>query len=137
MTKLAPLVLPLLVVTLCIAGCKSGGSSPEAIAQQYLDSMKKGDYAAAAKMWDYVTEARTQNEDWDNIQEGQRTLIVNKLAEEKADVLKQWDGYFSSETAVSDVQESGDTATAKLEGGRLSKLELVKTDGEWKIAGME
>ncbi|MHB8996190.1 MAG: nuclear transport factor 2 family protein [Armatimonadota bacterium] len=137
MTKLAPLVLLFMVVILCVAGCKSGESSPEATAQQYLDLMKKGDYEAAAKMWDYVTEARTQNEDWDNIQEGQRTLIVNKLAEEKAGVLKQWDGYFPSETKLGGVQESGDTATASLQGGRVLALKLVKMDDQWKIAGME
>jgi predicted small lipoprotein YifL len=136
MKKLAPLLL-LILVLISVAGCKGGGSSSQAVAQQYLDLMKSGDYEGAAKLWDYVTDARAQNEDWDNIQEGQRTLIINKLAEEKAGVLKQWEGYFPPDSHITDVSESGDSATAQVEGGRVSKLDLVKTDGQWKISKME
>ncbi len=137
MRRTAALVLLGLALGMIVAGCKGKDQSAGPVAESYVALMTAEKYGEAAKLWDYVTEARTQNEGWDNIQKGQRTLIINKLAEEKATSLKLWSGYFPSGTKVSDVQESGDTATAKLEGGRVSTLELISVDGKWKISGME
>ena len=134
---LLPLLLASLLLPLLVGGCKSGGQSAQAVADTYVGLMKNEKYDEAAKLWDYVTQARKDNEDWDNIQEGQRKLIADKLAAEKAPSLKLWSGYFPAGTKVTQVQESGESATAQLEGGRVERLELVKIGEEWKIAGME
>ena len=131
-TLLAGLVLPLLV-----GGCKSGGKSAKAVADTYVGLMKNEKYDEAAKQWDYVTQARKDNEDWDSIQEGQRKLIADKLAADKVPSLKLWSGYFPGSTKVTQVQEGSETATAQLEGGRVERLDLVKVGEQWKIAGME
>ncbi|MEI6503678.1 MAG: hypothetical protein WCP21_21935 [Armatimonadota bacterium] len=134
---LLPVLLVGLLLPLLVGGCKSGGKSAQAVAATYVGLMTNEKYEEAAKLWDYVTQARKDNEGWDDIQEGQRKLILDKLAEEKAPSLKLWSGYFPGGTKVTQVQESGESATAQLEGGRVQRLELVKVGEGWKIAGME
>jgi hypothetical protein len=134
---LLPLLLLGLLLPLLVGGCKGGGKSAKVVAGTYVELMKSEKYDEAAKLWDYVTQARKDNEDWDSIQEGQRKLITDKLAADKAPSLKLWSGYFPAATKVAEVQESGDSATAKLEGGRVERLELVKIGEAWRIAGME
>lgn len=123
------------VIVLAVVGCK-GAATPRAVAAQYLGYMKAEKYDAAAKLWDYDTEARKQNDEWDSIQEGQRALIKDKLAVDKANSLKLWTGYFPAAAKISAVQESGDTAFAEIEGGRVGRLNLAKVDEEWRITGM-
>ena len=138
MRRIAIALLPVLLVpTLLLAGCKSKTQSAEAVAATYVGLMKNEKYDEAAKLWDYETQARKDNEDWDSIQEGQRKLILDKVAAEKATALKLWSGYFPGETQVAQVQESGESATAQLEGGRVQRLEMVKMGENWKIAGMD
>lgn len=134
---LLPVLLASLLLPLGLGGCKSGGQSAQAVAETYVGLMKNEKYEEAAKLWDYVTQARKDNEGWDDIQEGQRKLITDKLAAEKAPSLKLWSGYFPGGTKVITVQESGESATAQLEGGRVERLELVKMGEEWKVAGMD
>jgi hypothetical protein len=134
---LVALLPVLLLPSLLLVGCKSGGKSAQSVADTYVGLMKNQNYEQAAKLWDYETQARKDNEDWDSIQEGQRKLIIDRVAAEKATSLKLWSSYFPGGTKVAQVQESGETATAQLEGGRVSRLELVKMGEEWKISGME
>lgn len=131
---------PFLVLALALAllgGC--GGGKPKsarAVAELYLSYMKSGKYLEAAKLWDYVTQARRDNEDWDSIVESQRKLIIDKLAEEKAESLKMWAGYFPPATKIIEFNETGDTAHAALDGGRVSALDLKRIGEEWRITGM-
>lgn len=139
MMKTLGLILPavvLLALLIACAGCRSGGKSAETVARTYVGLMANGKYEEAAKLWDYETQARRDNEDWDSIQEGQRTLIIDKLAAEKATTLKLWSGYFTG-AKVLEVQESGETAVAQLDGGRAKRVELVRMGEHWKVSGME
>ncbi|MEN6545564.1 MAG: hypothetical protein ABFE07_05930 [Armatimonadia bacterium] len=136
MKRLAPLMILILALSL-LAGC--GGGKPKsarAVADSYLSYMKGGKYLEAAKLWDYETDARKQNEDWDSIVESQRTLIIDKLAEEKAESLKMWEGYFPPATKITEFNETGDSAHAALDGGRVSALDLKLVSEEWRITGM-
>lgn len=136
MKRLAPLLIIILALAL-LAGC--GGGKPKsarAVADLYLTYMKDGKYLEAAKLWDYETDARRQNEDWDSIVESQRTLIIDKLAEEKSQSLKMWDGYFPTATKIVEFNETGDSAHATLEGGRVSGLDLKLFGEHWRITGM-
>lgn len=129
---------PLLAVCLLgTMGCNNKPLSAQKVAENYVILMKSGKYLEAAKLWDYETKARTENENWDDIVEGQRTQIINKLAEEKAETLKTWDGYFPAATKVVEVTESGQDATAALEGGRVGSLSLKQIGEEWRIVGMD
>ena len=122
------------LIALVIAGC----AKPDArsVAAQYVGYMKNGKFKAAALLWDYGTEARQQNESWDDIPEGQRQLIIGKLADEKATTLAMWSSYFPASTKVAQVSESGDTAQAVLAGGRIESLQLVKSGDTWGVSGM-
>ena len=136
MKKLSLLLPLILLVALVGAGCKRRVQSAHDVARIYLAFMKAEKYEKAAKMWDYVTQARKDNEDWDNIQEGQRKLIADKLASEKEPSLELWSGYFQAATRIAAFNEMPDHAEAQLEGGRVKKLELTKVGEEWKITGM-
>lgn len=136
MKRLASLLIVIVALSLP-AGC--GGGKPKsarAVADLYLAYMKDGKFLEAAKLWDYETDARRQNEDWDNIVESQRTLIIDKLAEEKSQSLKMWDGYFPSATKIVEFNETGDSAHATLDGGRVSGLDLKLIGEHWRITGM-
>lgn len=137
MRKLILLLLLSLLAAMLGSGCKGKAQSARATADTYLALMKAENYDEAAKMWDYVTQARKDNEDWDNIQEGQRKLIMDKLAGDFVPSLKRWSGYFPAETKIAAVDETGDSAQAKLEGGRAKSLDLVKVGDQWKISGMQ
>jgi hypothetical protein len=117
-----------------LAGC--GKPTAQAVAAQYVNLMKTAKFKDAALLWDYSTEARKQNDSWDDIPESQRKLIIGKLAEEKATTLQLWDGYFPRETKVQSVTESGDTAQAVLQGGKVGSLSLMKSGDNWRIIGM-
>jgi len=122
---------------LLVAGC--GGklnATSRGTAQAFVTFMQAGKYKDAALLWDYDAQARRDNENWDDIAVSQRTLIIDKLADEKADTMKLWFRQFAGDVKVAEVSESGDTAKATLEGGGVSGLDLVKVGEEWRIAGM-
>lgn len=125
----------ILLLPLLLTAC-GGPKSAQVVANEYVGYMKGGKFLEAAQLWDYQTEARQQNENWDEIVESQRRLIIGKLAEEKAKTLEMWATYFPMETKVIQVMESGDSAKVSLEGGRVSSLDLIKDGENWKVAGM-
>ncbi|MFP3905045.1 MAG: hypothetical protein ACLFWB_12445 [Armatimonadota bacterium] len=115
-------------------GCSPSG--PEGVAQAFVSAMKSRDTEAAAKHWNYITTARQQNENWDEIPEGQRNLIIGKLQEARAKELEYWTQYFGPETTIVEVTEMGDKAEATLRGGRAGVLKLVKIDERWYVDGL-
>jgi hypothetical protein len=124
-----------LLASLLLGGC--GKPTAQAVATQYVALMASGKFADAAALWDLQAEGRAQASDWDTFGQSQRKLIIMKdLAPKKAEVLQQLASYFPAETKVTQVTESGGTAQAALEGGRVSRLQLVKVGDDWKISGM-
>lgn len=120
-----------------LGGC--GGkatATPKGTAQAYVNLMKAGKFKDAALLWDYTTQARRDNENWDEIVESQRKLIIGKLAEEKAQALQQWETHFSGAT-LGAVEETGERAHAEITDARVTGLDLVKVDDEWLISNME
>ncbi|NLO74121.1 MAG: hypothetical protein GX100_08475 [candidate division WS1 bacterium] len=134
-----PLISCLLVAGLALAGCGGGQNTPEGAAQAFLEAVQKGDGEAVAKLYDYVAMARVANPDWDSIPEGQRGLIVKKVAEDQARALaaqipQMQQIYQDAQTG--NVIENGETATVQLTGpGSPPALNLVNRDGKWLLAG--
>jgi hypothetical protein len=125
------------LLALACIGC--GGKvtkTARGTAQAYVNYMKAGKYKDAALLWDYEEQARRDNENWDDIVQSQRKLIIDKLADEKAGTLKMWSSHFAGDVKVVEVVENGDSAKAVLDGGRVSGLDLIKMGEAWRIAGM-
>lgn len=128
-------ICALLVPVLGGCGGKVTGT-PDSTARAYVNFMKAGKFQEAALLWDYTTQARRDNENWDEIVESQRKLIIGKLAEEKAQALQQWETHFSGAT-VGAVEETGERARAEINDARVTGLDLVKVGDEWLISNME
>jgi hypothetical protein len=136
-TRLPSLLLLALFPLLLLTGC--GGKvtkTPRGTAQAFVNFMKGEKYKDAALLWDYDAQARRDNENWDDIVESQRKLIIGKLADEKAETLKMWSRQFTGDLKVVEVSESGDTAKASLDGGGVSGLDLVKSGEAWHVTAI-
>lgn len=119
-----------------LAGC-GGGKSARATAEKFLAAMKNRKFDQAALLWDYETQARKDNEDWDSIVESQRKLIIGKLAEEHAKVLEMWGQHFPMTAKIIEFNETGETAHAVLDGAQLGGFKMrMGTDG-WLITGFD
>ena len=127
----------LLMTAMIMAGCGGRDKSARVVADEYVNLMKAGKFDQAALLWDYDTEARAQNPDWDSAPPGQRHLMIGKLAQERARALKMWASHFTIQTKVIECSESGDQATAVLEGGRVGRVDLVKVGEVWRVSGMQ
>lgn len=133
--------IAILVATL-LAGCGGkdtiAGSTPEATADAFIAAMQAGEYDRVAAGFDYETDSRRENPDWDTFGESQRNLIVGKLQERKAEDLRALAGMFSGEASVTDINKQPQTATAAISAGAntvILRMRLV--EGKWMIAGME
>jgi hypothetical protein len=128
------------VVLLAPSGCRGRqpARTPEAVAQAFVDAMAKGDTSQAAGLWDYVSEARKQNQDWDEIPSGQRSQIIAKQREAKAGELGAVKAYFGAGMKAEQAQVIGTTATVGVPGGPQGalSLELEQTDGRWGVTGL-
>jgi hypothetical protein len=128
------IILSLLVGGL--AGC-GGGKTARATAERFLAAMKNQKFGEAALVWDFETQARKDNDDWDSIVESQRKLIIGKLAEEHAKVLEMWGQHFPMAAKIVEFNETGETAHAVLEGAQISGFKMrLGTDG-WLITGFD
>lgn len=121
----------------CLGLCSCGNPSAKEVAQGFAKAMVMGDLQGAAEHWDYITYARKENSDWDNIASSQRNLIIKKLAEDRAKELQYWRGYFPRGTKVTDVNERDDKAIAQLAGGRAEQINLIKIDDKWYVEKIE
>jgi len=137
---LRPLGLVLVSVAAIAAGCKSksGGGTPDSVAQAFVRAIGSGDMAGAADRWNYVNDARKQNEDWDNIPSGQRGQIIAKLKESKQGELGAMRAYFGSRMRAEAAQITGATATVQVTGGPQGPvtLQLEQADGTWGVVAV-
>jgi len=138
MTKklMAAMAAMLLLLALALVGGCTGKvtKTPEGTTNAYVNLMKAGKFKDAALLWDY-TDQTSQNPDFGTAAPGQRKLIIGKLADEKATALEQWGTHFAGDTKVESVETSGEQAHAVL-NGRVTGLDLVKVDEQWRITGM-
>jgi len=114
-----------------LAGC--GGGSPKGVAKAFVAAMRDGDSARAAGYWDYITYARQENPDWDNIATGQRNLIIKELQKKRAQELEYWQRYFPIGCKVSEIMVEGDSAIATIADGRANEVHLIKVDNGWYV----
>ncbi len=135
----ALLLVVALGVTVAGTGCRSepATDSPESVAQAFADAMAEGDTADAAALWNYVTDARKSNPDWDDIPSGQRGQIVGKLKESKKGELESQTGYFAGEMKAGAPNVSGTSATVEVRGGAQGAVivRLAEADGKWGVVG--
>lgn len=136
----AAILTAALALTLLLAGCgdKSVENTPEAIAKAFADAIADGDVDSAAKLCDYIAEARKSNEDWDDIPSGQRSQIIRKLQELKQGELQGLASLFGSGMEVGQTNASGSTAGVTLTGGPAGSvvMMLVESDGQWGVVGV-
>jgi hypothetical protein len=130
----------LVVVLLAVlAGCapQGAGTTPEATVTAYLAAVKSGDAYGVTRLYDYVTYAKSQNSDWDSIPPGERDLIVDKLAQDKAKDLKDKlpdmkKALTNAEIGV--VHTGNGRSQVDLQGApTIRSLQLVNNDGKWYI----
>lgn len=134
----SPIVCAAIGLTVMICGGCGGKvtKTPDGTVHAYMNLMKGGKYKDAAMLWDYETQARQENENWDDIAAGQRREIIGKLADEKAEALKQWSTHFASDLKVETVETTGDQARAIM-NGRIGEIDLVKIGDQWLISQMK
>jgi hypothetical protein len=130
-----PLVLVLIPVLVAGCGRKKPPDSAEGVAQAFAKCVTAGKTADAADLFDYVDGARRQNEDWDSIASGQRNLIVGKLKEEKASLLKSAFPA-GSKVAVKAAGAAG-TYAVSVNGAPKGSIRIQQTQAGWKIVGMQ
>ena len=132
--------LVLIGVAAVAAGCKSrsGGGTADSAAQAFVRAMASGDLAGAADQWNYVNDARRQNEDWDTIPSGQRGQIIAKLKESKQRELEAMKAYFGSVMKAEPAQTTSTTATIQVSGGPQGAvtLQLEQADGTWGVVAV-
>ena len=138
MCRETPLVI-LLALVLCaaIAGCgkkeSAAGATADATAKAFAEAMEAGQYEQAATAFDYLTEARKQNENWDDIPAGERAQITKKVAAQKADELKAVKQRLGSGIKAGTAQ--GDTVSVGGSGGSVT-LQIVQREGKWYVSAL-
>jgi len=95
--------------------------------------MRDGDSVQAARYWDYITYAREQNSDWDDIAKGQKNLIIKELQKKRAQELEYWQRYSPIGCKVSEIMVQGDKAIAGLTDARANEIHLIKLDNRWYV----
>jgi len=130
-------ILLLLLTPALLVGCgkKKAPDSAEGVAQAFAKAVSAGKMADAAALFDYVEEARRQNDSWDDIASGQRNLIVGKLKEDKASQLLS---VFPGGSKVT-VQPGGTAGvyTVTVNGKPRGALMVRQTQAGWKIVSMQ
>jgi hypothetical protein len=121
--------------TVVVGGCgKQGaiaGDSAAATAEAFAAALTADDLRRAATAFDYVTSARQQNEDWDDIPAGQRNLIIGKLADQRAGELGQYKERLGDDIKCGSV---GQGSIVPLTGSAGSaSIQLGQVDGKWYI----
>jgi hypothetical protein len=109
------------------AGCGPfGGDSPEDVIKDFSEAVADGD---GEKACDLVTDEYREQELGGDQCEEQVEQGAEAASDEELDRLR--------DIEVSDVEEDGDKATAKVkaEGEDEDEVELEKVDGDWKLSG--
>ncbi len=129
-------ITAVLLGALCVAlvsGCgpkTAVGATAQETADNFAAALEAGKLELAATAFDYVSEARRLNPDWDDIPGGQRDLIVQKLIQERAGELGQYVQRLGSGLKAGPVAQGVSSLTGG--SGSLS-IELRESEGKWYI----
>ena len=137
------LVIAAAVMVMALFGCGGGGkgaaTTPEGTAQAFLAAVQAGDAMGVAVLYDYVEDAKRQNENWDDIPKGQQGLILKEEAKRNASSLEASLTAMKStyqEAKVGTAQVNGETATVTVETAQGSQtIKLVQRGDRWYLAG--
>ena len=130
------------IITQCggmvLCGCAKhndvAADSAAAAAEAFADALNADDLKRAAATFDYVTSAREQNEDWDDIPSGQRDLIVKKLTEQKAGELAGYRQRLGEDIKCGPVGQ-GNVVALTGDAGSIT-VELREREGKWYVGGV-
>ena len=108
------------------AGCGPFGGGPEDTVKDFSKALADGD---GGKACDLVADEYKEQELGGDECEDAVEEFADQASDEDKDKLR--------DVEVSDVEEDGDKATAKVkaEGEDEEEVELEKVDGDWKISG--
>ena len=134
----AVVLLPLLAFGCGKSSKEIVADTPDGTVKAFVAAMKKGDVKSAASAYAYNSEAKEKNENWADIPSGQRTQIIHKLQEAKADTLRGEKSKYAGEVQVGAAQLQGGQASVTITaGGQQISLQLVQEEGLWRISGSE
>ena len=122
------------VGALFVSGCgdkSAAGATAQETADNFAAALDAGNLELAATAFDYVTEARRLNPDWDDIPGGQRDLIVDKLVQERAGELGAFVQRLGSGIKAGPVAQ-GSVSSLTGAAGSMS-VELREREGKWYI----
>ena len=123
----------------CGGGGKGAATTPEGTVKAMLAAVQAGDAMGVAVLYDYVEDAKRQNENWDDIPKGQQGLILKEEAKRNASSLEASLTAMKStyqEAKVGTAQVNGETATVTVATAPGSQtLKLVQRGARWYLAG--
>ena len=129
-------VAVLIGASLTMAGCGKktvAGATAAETAQAFAAALEAGEYVLAATGFDYITDARKQNENWDDIPPGERGQIITKLTAMKAEELPAYKQKLGKSIKCGSAQ--GGTISLTGDAGSFS-LELKQMDGKYYISNV-
>ena len=142
MRRRAPAMVFTVATVACLAsllwGCGRprtiASESPRATAEAFVAAMKAGDHQSVVAGYDYEQTARTENPDWEQFPEGQRTLIIGRLQEAEAQKIEALAGMMAGEVQVGSPTTEGDRASVPLTiGPQTLTMHLIQVEGLWKV----
>lgn len=108
-------------------------TTPESVWQAFDQRMQKRDFRGAALCFDDNALAQQQNSDWNAFAPTQRKLVLDKMREERANALQQWQ-YPPGGYSVQQVRNLGTEAVLNVGNGSSGfQVTVVQTEGQWKI----
>ena len=132
------LLVLLAAATVAAPGCRKAAPKPaataEAAAQQFVAVVQAGEFERAARMMDYESTARSQNENWEDIPPGQRDQIIAKLRGDQATILRQTHAKYGADLKVAGSVPAADSTLVTLTGtGGDLPLYVVQTAQGWRV----
>ena len=126
----------LICAGLTLAGCGKktvAGATATETAQAFAAALEAAQYGLAATGFDYITDARKQNENWDDIPAGERGQIITKLTASKAEELAPWKQKLGKGIKAT----AGQNGTFTLAGDAGSfSMQLIQMDGKYYISSV-
>jgi len=127
------------VLCLVVVGCGKGreAASPEAVAKEFVEALKAGEYAKASDLmaWERISESR--NADFSTFATSQRNLIISKTKEDEQGQLQAVAARLAG-AEVGPAQVSGESATVTVQTqSGPATITLRKEDKGWGVYSVQ